>query len=172
MKLDDLRSQNNYLLDLDVRVCFDNSSTCDVIVSVLKNTKLPQRSCDWSAGLQGNGYHKTSIFFQYSNAFAWISLYDILDLCNDGSWIPLGMSVAKWLTNLNVDNATNPLPDHLQSLLLEDHGISNMMKETHCSRTTDPKYTTTNTTVNGWNIGTLLLWCNVISRTPLIKCKN
>lgn len=52
LRLDDLRSQNNFLLDLDVSVCFDIYS-CDVNVSVLSNTKLPKRSCDWSAGLQG-----------------------------------------------------------------------------------------------------------------------
>lgn len=76
-----------------------------------------------------------------------------------GADIFQGMSLAKWLTDLNVDNTTNPLPDHLQSLLLEDHGIANMMKEVQCSRTTDAKYTSTNTTVDGWNVskwGTLI----------------
>lgn len=69
-----------------------------------------------------------------------------------GANIFQGMSLAKWLTDLNVDNTTNPLPDHLQSLLLEDHGIANMMKEVQCSRTTDANYTSTNTTVDGWNV--------------------
>lgn len=76
-----------------------------------------------------------------------------------GADIFQGMSWAKWLTDLNVDNTTNPLPDHLQSLLLEDHGIANMIKEVQCSRTTDAKYTSTNTTVDGWNVskwGTLI----------------
>ena len=63
------------------------------------------------------------------------------------------MSLTKWLTDMNVDNTTNPLPTQLQSLLLEDHGIANMMKESQCSRTSDAKYTTTNTTADGWNSG-------------------
>ena len=82
------------------------------------------------------------------------------------------MSLTKWLTDMNVDNTTDPLPTHLQSLLVEDHGIANMMKESQCSRTSDAKYTTTNTTADGWNSGKEKAYIGIITKKGNCYIRN
>lgn len=59
----------------------------------------------------------------------------------------LGFSLATWLSEQGVSGSPNPLPDYLQSLVLEDHGIAYMLKDTPCSRSTDPRYDD----VSGWS---------------------
>ena len=61
----------------------------------------------------------------------------------------IGFSLASWLTEQDVSGNPNPLPDYLQSLVLEDHGIANMLKDTPCSRMTDTRYSHS----SGWNTG-------------------
>lgn len=60
LTLDNLESQNEYLVSLDVSVCFESGSACDVSMSVLKDSKLPKMTCDWTAGLGGILICKTS----------------------------------------------------------------------------------------------------------------
>lgn len=53
LTLDNLESQNEYLVSLDLQVCLESGSACAISVSVLKNTKLQKTNCDWTAGLGG-----------------------------------------------------------------------------------------------------------------------
>lgn len=53
LTLDNLESQNKYLVSLDLQVCLESGSACAISVSVLKNTKLQKTNCDWTAGLGG-----------------------------------------------------------------------------------------------------------------------
>lgn len=59
----------------------------------------------------------------------------------------IGFSLASWLSEQGVSGSPNSLPDYLQSLVLEDHGIAYMLKDTPCSRSTDPRYND----VSGWS---------------------
>lgn len=49
----DLTSKNEYVVDLDISVCFESNGTCAIVASVLSNSHLPKTTCDWSTGLQG-----------------------------------------------------------------------------------------------------------------------
>jgi hypothetical protein len=60
-----------------------------------------------------------------------------------------GFSLGTWLPEHGVSGNPDPLPDQFQSLLLEDHGIANMLKDNTCNRTTGDKYNTLKA-INGW----------------------
>lgn len=45
-----LESEDSYLVNLDLHVCFETTGPCVFSTSVLSNVKLPQTKCDWSAG--------------------------------------------------------------------------------------------------------------------------
>ncbi|XP_062582876.1 uncharacterized protein LOC134244633, partial [Saccostrea cucullata] len=53
LKLYDLQYQRKYMIDLEIRVCFESNGTCDFISTALNNTLLPKTKCDWSSGLEG-----------------------------------------------------------------------------------------------------------------------
>ena len=53
VNIKDLTSKNQYVVDLDISVCFESNDTCVILTSVLSNAHLPKTTCDWSIGLQG-----------------------------------------------------------------------------------------------------------------------
>ena len=42
-------SERKYLLDVDISVCFEANETCEIIVPVLKATKLSKSTCRWDS---------------------------------------------------------------------------------------------------------------------------
>jgi hypothetical protein len=46
----DLAAEDNYLLNLDLHVCFETTGSCVFSSAILSNVKLPKTKCDWSAG--------------------------------------------------------------------------------------------------------------------------
>ena len=65
----------------------------------------------------------------------------------------IGFRLSAWLTMRGESASLNPLSSFLQSELLEDHGIENMMQSPSCSRTGDPNYSAA--LGNGWKSGKL-----------------
>lgn len=70
---------------------------------------------------------------------------------NDHFYNPIGFSLSAWLTNRGEGAGLNPLRTFLQSELLKDYGIENMMKSPSCSRTTGTDYVSAGS--DGWNLG-------------------
>lgn len=61
----------------------------------------------------------------------------------------IGFSLQNWLSSKGDSEVSGSLPEYVQYMLLEDRGISNMMKETPCSRTLVPWDNSTNIGI-GW----------------------
>lgn len=67
LTLDNLESQNEYLVSLDLQVCLESGSACAISVSVLKDTKLQKTSCNWTAGLGGTRYYNRKFIIKGYN---------------------------------------------------------------------------------------------------------
>lgn len=61
----------------------------------------------------------------------------------------IGFSLQNWLGSKGESEMSDSLPEHVQYMLLEDRGISNMMKDTPCSKTLVPWDNATNIGM-GW----------------------
>lgn len=44
----DLTAAKQYMLNMNMSVCFEKEGPCIVSVPVFENTKLPKLGCDWS----------------------------------------------------------------------------------------------------------------------------
>ena len=45
--IDDLVSERNYLISLELTVCYDSVSDCSYTGTILRNIKLPKPECNW-----------------------------------------------------------------------------------------------------------------------------
>lgn len=63
-----------------------------------------------------------------------------------------GFSVNSYISSKGFSSTLDPLPEHLQMRVMEEHGTANMMKQPACNRLTDAIYAST-TPVNGWRSG-------------------
>lgn len=55
--IEDLTSEQNFLLNLNIQICFDAEKPCLTDLSVFKNTKLPKKPCEWRTGFLNEGKH-------------------------------------------------------------------------------------------------------------------
>lgn len=62
--IEDLTSEQNFLVNLNIQICFDAKKPCLTDLSVFKNTKLPKKPCEWRTGFLNEGKHRKIIFFQ------------------------------------------------------------------------------------------------------------
>ncbi|KAJ8320500.1 LOW QUALITY PROTEIN: hypothetical protein KUTeg_002087 [Tegillarca granosa] len=49
-QLSDLIGENKIMMDMNVSVCLETNSTCNMSVKILDGTKLPKQSCSWTKG--------------------------------------------------------------------------------------------------------------------------
>ena len=53
--VEDLSTEQKYLVNLDIQICLEANKPCVVDVSVFKNTKLPKKPCEWTTGFLNEG---------------------------------------------------------------------------------------------------------------------
>eukprot|EP00105_Crassostrea_gigas_P044578 XP_019928726.1 PREDICTED: uncharacterized protein LOC105342845 [Crassostrea gigas] len=46
-RIEDLIKEQKYLVNMNIKICLEANKTCLIDVSVFKNTKLPQKPCEW-----------------------------------------------------------------------------------------------------------------------------
>lgn len=65
--IDDLVSEGNYMVSLDISVCYDAHSPCKYTETILRNTRLRKSVCDWETWYIDDGklyrYNSTSLKF-------------------------------------------------------------------------------------------------------------
>lgn len=54
-QLFDLTGENKILMDMNVSICLETNSTCNMSVKVLDGTKLPKQPCNWTRGFAAKG---------------------------------------------------------------------------------------------------------------------
>lgn len=79
------------------------------------------------------------------NTFSTLILFDFINK----AWFYIGFALQNWLSTKGEREVSGLLPEYVQYMLLEDRGISNMMKDVPCSKTLVPWDNSTNIGI-GW----------------------
>ena len=53
--VEDLSTEQKYLVNLNIQICLEANKPCVVDVPVFKNTKLPKKPCQWMTGFLNEG---------------------------------------------------------------------------------------------------------------------
>ena len=61
-KVTDLSGENVYLIDMNVKICFNDPSPCDLQETVYLKTKLPKQQCPWFTGYPDPSMYDNYIF--------------------------------------------------------------------------------------------------------------
>lgn len=85
------------------------------------------------------------------NTFSTLILYDFIN----NAWFYIGFSLQNWLSTKGEREVSGLLPEYVQYMLLEDRGISNMMKDVPCSKTLVPWDNSTNIGI-GWTTSKIM----------------
>lgn len=85
------------------------------------------------------------------NTFSTLISYDFIN----NAWFYIGFSLQNWLSTKGEREVSGLLPEYVQYMLLEDRGISNMMKDVPCSKTLVPWDNSTNIGI-GWTTSKIM----------------
>lgn len=56
-RIEDLIKEQKYLVNMNIKICLEANKTCLIDVSVFKNTKLPQKPCEWRTNFIDEGVY-------------------------------------------------------------------------------------------------------------------
>ncbi|CAG2204549.1 unnamed protein product [Mytilus edulis] len=170
--VEDLVSEKNFQINLNISLCFETFKDCLTTIQVLKDTKLPKVYCDWGTGYpQGFSLNKwlsenTYVSNTTLDAFVVAQLMEEMNLrpylkdsqCNRASYFNItqngwnisnDFSLTHWLEKQDVV-ISKSLPKSTVDLLFHQLGISGYLKDPGCIQST---YNTDNPCNYKLNIG-------------------
>ncbi|XP_063420822.1 uncharacterized protein LOC134706043 [Mytilus trossulus] len=131
--IDDMKSQDVFLINLDMSVCFESQSSCEFTISIFKNVFLPKPLCNWqdssfSAGFSWKNWTKSLEFNSESvSDYAIDLLFEKLGIakflseskCNR-EVSPYSPSTDGWNTTcdrlIDLQTLTGPLTCHIPDI--------------------------------------------------------
>ena len=60
--VEDLSTEQKYLVNLDIQICLEANKPCVVDVPVFKNTKLTKKPCEWTTGFLNEGKVQLKVY--------------------------------------------------------------------------------------------------------------
>ncbi|KAL5015119.1 hypothetical protein ScPMuIL_009389 [Solemya velum] len=113
----DLSAEEEFLVNMELRVCFDNFEDCQLKVTVFENTRLPKTPCDWSLDFSvpdfslldwqlQNGYPTSGQLSEVSK----FHLLEHLGIAGYLSDTPCVLQDSSWSFGCNKSVSTAPLP--------------------------------------------------------------
>ena len=159
----DLRGQRQYLLDVTLNVCLDDSLPCNIRNNILKNYLVTKPVCAWYTGFKNPSiYFFTHIEYSKTIVTKKNVLYFTLRKCEERNWggglekrkitdvyfFIIDFSYISWLRASNISASQSLDIKHMPSLL-EALGISKYMKIPAC----DKEKGVYINSFNGWNSG-------------------
>lgn len=68
--MEDLTTEQKYLVNLNIQICLEANKPCLIDVPVFKNTKLPKKPCEWRTEFLNDG----KLYLILSNLPTWLIL--------------------------------------------------------------------------------------------------
>ncbi|KAL5013968.1 hypothetical protein ScPMuIL_008238, partial [Solemya velum] len=133
-KIVDLAGKDQFMLDLDLRVCMNGGDVdCEVNFKIFNNTRVPKRKCDWSTGFVDRDFSFSSwiqnegVVLEEGEALDTVTVTQLLTVLGIGNFMsetpcrrnmaPYGLATDGWTNDCLQEVVVSPLHDPITCVL-------------------------------------------------------